>query len=86
MLVWGRPGSLMVRLFFYHSGSGKTHLGRILAHRLSASLCDDYDPTMHGVVYSHLMETVHPTSLKPVGSFAVWTSLIVQVALLFGHL
>lgn len=39
-LIWG------------NSGSGKTYIGKLLTDKLGGILCDDFDTTLQGIVYT----------------------------------
>lgn len=46
-------------------GTGKSMVGRILADRLSAALCDDFNPTEPGVNLYHLIQEIEPSQERP---------------------
>lgn len=52
-------------LIYGSTGSGKTHIGKMLAKSLNGVLCDDFDPSLHGVVYPQLIDYVKPSRDKP---------------------
>ena len=53
VMIWG------------NSGSGKTHVGKLLTVKLGGILCDDFDPTLQGIVYSQLVDSYKPTAKSP---------------------
>lgn len=52
-LIWGE------------TGSGKSHIAKILNFRLKGILCDDFDPTIQGCNLEQLINDIQPTKEKP---------------------